>query len=240
MCVGHSSLFVWAVITCMFWAVLFFRVGMWWLTASNWRSLWRGPFFSSTVARRSNCLWLLITYSCILTVTGDQKCFVVSFVEQSSALLHWCAGYELTGCQAELIRKSLIWGVRKWDALLRFKREGTQWIELRKMEEETKRELELKQLSSFAISDSSDYFDIKCIHLVPPFCERDIDKYFVLFERTENTFKWPKNVWSLLLQCVCTGKAQGVSLLSETMRWLKLRIGAWAISPKIPPFWEGW
>lgn len=87
------------------------------------------------------------------------------------------------------------------------------------MEEETKRELELKQPSLFSLSDSSDYFDInRCIHLVPPFCERDIDKYFVLFERAENTLKWPRNVWSLLLQCVCTGKAQGVSLLSDLIQ----------------------
>lgn len=34
--------------------------------------------------------------------------------------------------------------------------------------------------------------------------------YFVMFERAANTLKWPKDVWSLLLQSVLTGKAQDV------------------------------
>lgn len=48
----------------------------------------------------------------------------------------------------------------------------------------------------------------KCIRLVLPFCEKDVDKYFVLFERVAKTLKWPKDVWPLLLQCVFTSKAQ--------------------------------
>lgn len=36
-------------------------------------------------------------------------------------------------------------------------------LELSKMEVETKRELELKQPSSFSLSDCSDYFDIKSV-----------------------------------------------------------------------------
>lgn len=44
--------------------------------------------------------------------------------------------------------------------------------------------------------------------MVPSFCEKDVDKYFTLFEHVANTLKWPKDVWSLLLQCVFTGKAQ--------------------------------
>ena len=43
---------------------------------------------------------------------------------------------------------------------------------------------------------------------MPPFSERDVDKYCVLFERVATTLKWPKEIWPLLLQCVFTGKAQ--------------------------------
>lgn len=46
------------------------------------------------------------------------------------------------------------------------------------------------------------------IRLIPPFSERDVDKYFVLFERVATTLKWPKEIWPLLLQCVFTGKTQ--------------------------------
>lgn len=45
-------------------------------------------------------------------------------------------------------------------------------------------------------------FDVnKCIRLILPFSERDI-------ERIANALKWPKDVWTILLQCVFTGKAQ--------------------------------
>ena len=32
--------------------------------------------------------------------------------------------------------------------------------------------------------------------------------YFVLFECVATTLKWLRSIWSLLLQCVFTGKAQ--------------------------------
>uniref|UniRef100_A0A671UEB7 Gypsy retrotransposon integrase-like protein 1 n=1 Tax=Sparus aurata TaxID=8175 RepID=A0A671UEB7_SPAAU len=52
-------------------------------------------------------------------------------------------------------------------------------------------------------------FDVnKCVRLVPPFSEQDVDKYFTLFERVAETLKWPKTIWPLLLQSVFTGKAQ--------------------------------
>lgn len=84
-------------------------------------------------------------------------------------------------------------------------------LELCKMEVEGQcclKELELKRSSSTDVFQS-DVFDIdKCIRLVPPFNEHDVDKYFTLLERVANTLKWPRNVWSLLLLCVFTGKAQ--------------------------------
>ncbi len=95
-------------------------------------------------------------------------------------------------------------------------------LELRKMEEETKRqikmkELEIRQSSPDALQSQSYEFDInKCMRLIPPFNEKDV-KYFTLFEHVANTLKRPKNVWPLLLQSVLTGKAQDAyaSLLPE-------------------------
>lgn len=57
----------------------------------------------------------------------------------------------------------------------------------------------------------------KNIRLLPPFNEKDVDKYFILFERVASTLKWPKNVWALLLQCVLSGKAEGL-LISSSRR----------------------
>lgn len=79
-------------------------------------------------------------------------------------------------------------------------------LELSKMEVETKRELELKQPSSFALSDCSDYFDIKSVFVSFLLSVKGtwINTLFCLSALQE----WPRNVWSLL-QCVFTGKAQG-------------------------------
>jgi len=56
-------------------------------------------------------------------------------------------------------------------------------------------------------------FDIwKHIKMVPPFSEKEVEKYFSHFERVATSLKWPKEVWTLLLQCVLTGKAQEVYL----------------------------
>ncbi|XP_070398722.1 uncharacterized protein [Nothobranchius furzeri] len=44
-------------------------------------------------------------------------------------------------------------------------------------------------------------FDIsKCVALLPPFRETDVDGYFSVFERIAVTLQWPREVWSLLLQ----------------------------------------
>nr|XP_055049490.1 uncharacterized protein LOC129434955 isoform X1 [Misgurnus anguillicaudatus] len=54
-------------------------------------------------------------------------------------------------------------------------------------------------------------FDVhKNVRLVPPFSEKAIEKYFYHFERVALSLKWPKKFWTLLLQCVFTGKAQEV------------------------------
>ena len=46
--------------------------------------------------------------------------------------------------------------------------------------------------------------------LVPQFREAEVDAYFTAFERVATSLKWPKEVWSILLQCKLTGKAQEI------------------------------
>uniref|UniRef100_A0A1A8P496 CCHC-type domain-containing protein n=1 Tax=Nothobranchius rachovii TaxID=451742 RepID=A0A1A8P496_9TELE len=61
-------------------------------------------------------------------------------------------------------------------------------------------------------------FDIsKCLTLLPPFRETEVDGYFLAFERMAAILRWPRDVWPLLLTCKLTGKAlQVVSALSLT------------------------
>ncbi|XP_041947558.1 uncharacterized protein LOC121708759 isoform X4 [Alosa sapidissima] len=54
-------------------------------------------------------------------------------------------------------------------------------------------------------------FDVsRNTRMIPPFNEREVEKYFTHFERVAITLKWPAEVWTLLLQTVLTGKAQSV------------------------------
>ncbi len=54
-------------------------------------------------------------------------------------------------------------------------------------------------------------FDVhRNMRLVPPFSEKEVDKYFYHFESVALSMKWPKSFWTLLLQCVFTGKAREV------------------------------
>ena len=51
-------------------------------------------------------------------------------------------------------------------------------------------------------------FDVtKHIRLVPPFQEKEVDKYFLHFEKVAENLNWPKEHWTLLLQSVLIGKA---------------------------------
>ena len=54
-------------------------------------------------------------------------------------------------------------------------------------------------------------FDItKHIRLVPPFQEKEVDKYFLHFEKVAENLNWPKEHWTLLLQSVLIGKAREI------------------------------
>lgn len=71
------------------------------------------------------------------------------------------------------------------------------------------RELELGRVLP-GIDHSTDFNVGKNISLVPPFIKKDVDKYFIVPERVASILNWPKSVWTLLLQCVLSGKAQKV------------------------------
>ena len=59
--------------------------------------------------------------------------------------------------------------------------------------------------------DTSKTFDVtKHIRLVPPFQEKEVDKYFLHFEKVAENLKWPKEHWTLLLQSVVIGKAREI------------------------------
>ena len=57
------------------------------------------------------------------------------------------------------------------------------------------------------------HFDvIKHIHFVPPLNEKEVDKYFLLFEEVAKDLDWPLNKYTILLQSVLKGKVSEVYL----------------------------
>ena len=82
-------------------------------------------------------------------------------------------------------------------------------IELRKLE----MELQIKHLevSNQDRQKSPPVFDVsRHIRLVPSFSERDVDEFFVHFEKIAASLKWPKEYWVMLIQSVLNGKAREV------------------------------
>ena len=72
-------------------------------------------------------------------------------------------------------------------------------------------ELHDKSKSKSLPLDTSKTFDAtKHIRLVPPFQEKEVDKYFLHFEKVAENLKWPKEHWTLLLQSVVIGKAREI------------------------------
>ena len=73
------------------------------------------------------------------------------------------------------------------------------------------KELEAKTMSSHKPHSKSPGFDIsKHIQFVSPFQEREIDKYFLHFEKVVTSLEWPRDIWTLLLQSVRVGKARKI------------------------------
>ena len=87
-------------------------------------------------------------------------------------------------------------------------------IEKEKLQFELKmKELELegKSKSKPLPLDSGKSFDVtKHIRLDPPFQEKEVDKYFLHFEKVAENLKRPREHWTLLLQSVVIGKAREI------------------------------
>ena len=64
--------------------------------------------------------------------------------------------------------------------------------------------------SPSAMVDTTTFDVSKHLALVPCFKEEDIDSYFDAFERIAAAVRWPKNMWSIMLQCKLVGKAREV------------------------------
>ena len=70
------------------------------------------------------------------------------------------------------------------------------------------RELEIEHNTS-AITQHE--FDVsKYVKLVPHFNEKDVENYFLHFEKIAINLKWPKSMWCMLLQSHLVGKSQEI------------------------------
>ena len=86
---------------------------------------------------------------------------------------------------------------------------------------ECEKELKLKELELMAAEKEKDrimkvkleqskleHFDAsKYVKFVPPFLEKDVDKYFLLFEKVAKDLNWPLDKYTILLQSALKGKA---------------------------------
>ena len=65
------------------------------------------------------------------------------------------------------------------------------------------REIEMQERANQPKQTIEYNFDVtKHIGLVPPFQEKEVDKYFLHFEKVAENLNWPKEHWTLLLQSV--------------------------------------
>ena len=84
-------------------------------------------------------------------------------------------------------------------------------VEAKKEAAVCEHELKMPSLGKHSPSDRPSAFDpARNIRLVPPFKEKEVDKYFAHFEKVADSLSWPKESWVLLLQSVLVGKAQEI------------------------------
>ena len=73
------------------------------------------------------------------------------------------------------------------------------------------REIEMQERANQLKQKIEYNFDVtKHIRLVPPSQEKEVDKYFLHFEKVAENLNWPKEHWTLLLQSVLIGKAREI------------------------------
>ena len=94
-------------------------------------------------------------------------------------------------------------------------------LEYEREKHEYEKELKLKELEIMAAEKEKDWvmkfklekskmehFDAsKYVKFVPPFIEKDVDKYFLLFEKVAKDLNWPLDKYTILLQSALKGKA---------------------------------
>ena len=72
-------------------------------------------------------------------------------------------------------------------------------------------ELKMAGLGKHPLSDKSSAFDpARNIRLVPPFQEKEVNKYFAHFQKVADSLNWPKESWVLILQSVLVGKVREI------------------------------
>ena len=93
---------------------------------------------------------------------------------------------------------------------------------MRKLELETEVKLRQLALQNAAEQTSSEVtpgmspplgfagYDVRRHVALPSFRETEVDSYFSTFECLAAALKWPKEIWTTLLQCKLIGKAQDV------------------------------
>ena len=75
-------------------------------------------------------------------------------------------------------------------------------------------------LGKYSLSDKASAFDpARNIRLVPPFQEKEVDKYFAHFENVADSLNWPKESWVLLLLSVLVGKAQEIDGVEQSSNY---------------------
>ena len=73
------------------------------------------------------------------------------------------------------------------------------------------REIEMQERANQSKQKIEYNFDVtKHIRRVPPFQEKEVDKYFLHFEKVAENLNRPKEHWTLLLQSVLIGKAREI------------------------------
>ena len=73
------------------------------------------------------------------------------------------------------------------------------------------REIEMQERANQPKKKIEYNFDVtKHIRLVLPFQGKEVDKYFLHFEKVAENLNWPKEHWTLLLQSVLIGKAREI------------------------------
>ena len=154
--------------------------------------------------------WISIWKCEIQTLVMDYLVNTTEIFEQSALVTYNTTSSKDSNSAVEKDKNSIVARenedrekTRQWQRQDREFRLKEQEIELRKLE------LQLSQTKS--TGDSRPYFDVtKHIRMVPPFQEREVDKYFLHFEKVAHNCHWPKENWTMLLQSILLGKAREI------------------------------